>query len=157
MRLGSVVGVVLVGKFQSTHPHGVRHCQTGNTQSAVWFQSTHPHGVRHHDIPCPRGCDGFNPRTRMGCDLTRAFPGSTGIVSIHAPAWGATALLFLGYLHDIVSIHAPAWGATTICRRILRPSGVSIHAPAWGATHNEIPASDHASVSIHAPAWGATL
>ena len=35
----------------------------------------------------------------------------------------------------VVSIHAPAWGATprmTPFAEILR---VSIHAPAWGATH----------------------
>ena len=34
------------------------------------------------------------------------------VVSIHAPAWGATE--FAAYIDPIVivSIHAPAWGAT---------------------------------------------
>ncbi len=80
------------------------------------------------------------------------------MVSIHAPAWGATmgnpkpagATLF-------VSIHAPAWGATAFAiayspdpfgfnprsrvgSDILRSKPVlkrevSIHAPAWGATY----------------------
>jgi len=58
---------------------------------AIKFQSTRPRGAR--------------PRERCDCDTDR-------IVSIHAPAWGATFttrdLLDL-YL---VSIHAPAWGAT---------------------------------------------
>ena len=73
---------------------------------------------------------------------------------------------------EIISIHAPAWGAT-------RAPGISIHAPAWGATRcsfcNQHPCvkfqSTHPhgvrlfqhqqqaldqTISIHAPAWGAT-
>ena len=34
----------------------------------------------------------FNPRTRMGCDLLRADVVKGEIISIHAPAWGATQL-----------------------------------------------------------------
>ena len=34
-------------------------------------------------------------------------------VSIHAPAWGATACPFVFTFVKNVSIHAPAWGATT--------------------------------------------
>ncbi len=34
----------------------------------------------------------------------------------------------------LVSIHAPAWGATEGVRFLFPPKGVSIHAPAWGAT-----------------------
>ena len=38
--------------------------------------------------------------------------------------------------HGIVSIHAPAWGATVQGQGRRRPTvSVSIHAPAWGATH----------------------
>ncbi len=36
--------------------------------------------------------------------------------------------------HSLVSIHAPAWGATDIGGEIGRINKVSIHAPAWGAT-----------------------
>ena len=32
----------------------------------------------------------FNPRTRVGCDIKGALVATAGIVSIHAPAWGAT-------------------------------------------------------------------
>ena len=56
------------------------------------FQSTHPHGVRQ---------------------ALREYDVFEAIVSIHAPAWGAT----VGErgkeaVMPLVSIHAPAWGAT---------------------------------------------
>ena len=55
---------------------------------------------------------GFNPRTRMGCDLAYSFNLLVITVSIHAPAWGATPDL-RELQNDVrVSIHAPAWGAT---------------------------------------------
>ena len=80
-----------ISAFQSTHPHGVRHLTIKEQMYAHWFQSTHPHGVRlahflgyvnsrYVSIHAPaRGatlsaslCDckrnGFNPRTRTGCD-----------------------------------------------------------------------------------------
>ena len=40
----------------------------------------------------------------------------------------------LRMLDLIVSIHAPAWGATTAAAAVLLRLSVSIHAPAWGAT-----------------------
>src|SRR5690606_40895656 len=50
----------------------------------------------------PRGA---RPDQRPHC-------GQEVIVSIHAPAWGATADRCSGSLSRYVSIHAPAWGAT---------------------------------------------
>ena len=32
--------------FQSTHPRGVRHSYTIQSNKIIWFQSTHPRGVR---------------------------------------------------------------------------------------------------------------
>ena len=33
----------------------------------------------------------FNPRTRVGCDLVKiGLPIILSVISIHAPAWGAT-------------------------------------------------------------------
>ena len=124
------------------------------------FQSTRPRGARRRastirstTITC------FNPRARVGRDaLLPPNPRWAFMVSIHAPAWGATgdgrpffnpltgfnprARVGRDYLdkktgttRHVVSIHAPAWGAT------VNPSSrpfivtVSIHAPAWGATH----------------------
>ena len=59
-------------------------------------------------------------------------------------------------LYHVVSIHAPAWGATHVKPFHLFPWLVSIHAPAWGATPGRFHGGDRHHVSIHAPAWGAT-
>ncbi|MHB9293879.1 hypothetical protein Holit_02998 [Hollandina sp. SP2] len=67
---------------------GVRYTGEANRK----FQSTHPRGVRHsdfRDFSLETGC--FNPRTRVGCDAeTIEQRIDLLIVSIHAPAWGAT-------------------------------------------------------------------
>ena len=100
------------------------------------------------------------------------------MVSIHAPAWGATHDTKSPHLTDWfqstlphgerpqnvitiykahpVSIHAPAWGATMRMMWALRSYYVSIHAPAWGATSYHEQRQQLLAVSIHAPAWGAT-
>ena len=101
-------------RFQSTHPRGVRRDVYRLIMRSNLFQSTHPRGVRRH----------------AAFGKLIAF-----VVSIHAPAWGATSLwtasrvsgsMFQsthprGVRHDrsdaalqkrLVSIHAPAWGAT---------------------------------------------
>ena len=116
---------------------GATSAQARAARAGFWFQSTHPRGVRRCiSSPSPRTTGSFNPRTRVGCDrvgmtalgwvfmfqsthprgvrlLHGCFAAHAGLVSIHAPAWGATPAVYgiLGpYLR--VSIHAPAWGAT---------------------------------------------
>ena len=101
------------------------------------------------------------------------------VVSIRAPAWGATntafmpsptcrfqfalphgeRLLFHDYKvkHFFVSIRAPAWGATLAAGHAMAWRDVSIRAPAWGATQQTTANTAQAEVSIRAPAWGATL
>ena len=143
----------------------------------------------------------FNPRTRMGCDSLAAFssaltslfqsthphgvrppapitPRAVSMISIHAPAWGATRPAGSVAADYMISIHAPAWGATRFPCPRSRASTISIHAPAWGATRDLLadfmiisyfnprtrmgcdPAILNclliSSISIHAPAWGAT-
>ena len=125
---------------------------------SVQFQSTHPRGVRPQLAAKMRQLE---------------------IVSIHAPAWGATSTAMppnaartcfnprtrVGCDHhrdgrkaapERVSIHAPAWGATLL--EVVRRGAavVSIHAPAWGATLGQHLTGQPLPVSIHAPAWGAT-
>ena len=56
------------------------------------------------------------------------------LVSIHAPAWGATNRNIADDAEPLVSIHAPAWGATDLKSQWYITKKVSIHAPAWGAT-----------------------
>ena len=144
------------------------------------FQSTLPRGERHEKTQIFPIANGFNPRSRVGSDLTKnsvrhwqlMFQSTPPrgerhaksivsplpeTVSIHAPAWGATDVLYRSYVHLLVSIHAPAWGATERPLTDSEAQGVSIHAPAWGATPRRSCLSRRAIVSIHAPAWGATL
>jgi len=103
----------------------------------------------------------------------------SSLVSIHAPARGATTFLTRQDDRHLVSIHAPARGATsylTGCQDWVgsfnprtregcdlgtaadfpdHPT-VSIHAPARGATKMISLETAKALVSIHAPARGAT-
>src|SRR5256885_959195 len=78
------------------------------------------------------------------------------VVSIHAPAKGATSLWGMKQPADTVSIHAPAKGATSRGSMPLLPRRVSIHAPAKRATVRRELISALELVSIHAPAKGAT-
>ena len=77
------------------------------------FQSTHPHGVRRYGKTQPR----------------------KGVVSIHAPAWGATDLTIKEQMmaHWFQSTH-PHGVRLDLYGRNLISENVSIHAPAWGAT-----------------------
>ena len=77
------------------------------------FQSTRPRGARRESpLRSPRLL-GFNPRARVGRDGRGGLPGKgPSLVSIHAPAWGATGFSGKFRVGWRVSIHAPAWGAT---------------------------------------------
>ena len=121
------------------------------------FQSTHPHGVR--------------------LDYSSKVYG-TFVVSIHAPAWGATSSIIHLFGHLFVSIHAPAWGAThlkTLSQlksvfQSTHPHGVRLSSILSNLTkmsfnprtrmgcdvRNGKKWAFATSVSIHAPAWGAT-
>ena len=145
------------GSFNPRTRVGCDRCWKMICPIAGMFQSTHPRGVRHL---CQHG----------GC--------FQAVVSIHAPAWGATPMLGAsansamfqsthprgvrpgrcgrGRGTGLVSIHAPAWGATHAQSSQPFIPPVSIHAPAWGATQELVKTPLQRGVSIHAPAWGAT-
>ena len=124
----------------------------------VLFQSTLPRGERHV-VPCNLIFD--------------------QIISIHAPARGATHPLFQIPLWLFISIHAPARGATQKQLDEREQIRISIHAPARGATmlfpvilfsirlfQSTLPRGERqyklteydkeGAISIHAPARGAT-
>ena len=63
--------------FQSTHPRGVRPQGKLFDLYLSKFQSTHPRGVRpaRHCSCCVEQMS-FNPRTRVGCDISKAFDGA---------------------------------------------------------------------------------
>ena len=75
------------------------------------FQSTHPHGVRRVVLNAHTIYEGFNPRTRMGCDVevTEGW-GENKFQSTHPH--GVRRSITIDVHAICVSIHAPAWGAT---------------------------------------------
>ena len=105
---------VTMAVFQSTHPHGVRLYEQSVIVDYSSFQSTHPHGVRLN---------------QMGVKT------AAGLVSIHAPTWGATLSGDCVYKQSqFQSTHPHGVRRADIgfhCHSVR----VSIHAPTWGATH----------------------
>ena len=61
-----------------------------------------------------------------------------------------------GFPLCVISIHAPAKGATLHDSRMVQRSVISIHAPAKGATGGRVRKGVRRGISIHAPAKGAT-
>ena len=127
--------VVMLPRFQSTHPSGVRQSFHIPLWAAASFQSTHPSGVRR-----PTACNActtakyFNPRTPVGCDDRGRNHHPNSQISIHAPQWGATHGGCGLCQQQRISIHAPQWGATGRFRFHADRDAISIHAPQWGAT-----------------------
>ena len=143
--------------FQSTHPRGVRQSQWDLYLMTVTFQSTHPRGVRPLAPGVRRGCRVFQSTHPRGV----------------RPVWGGCQRPA-----PVVSIHAPAGGAT-------KPGDAPVDCPGFQSTHprgvrlnltgvkwlgNEFQSTHPrgvrpvrylnpgrlGEVSIHAPAGGAT-
>ncbi len=146
--------------FQSTRPCGARLRVLPFLKGQKMFQSTRPCGARQAtyksstekdvSIHAPvwgatNGCeisratDGFNPRARVGRDVTFATLRLTGRGFNPRARVGRDGRNRERIRGQFVSIHAPVWGATAIICRIRRCKRVSIHAPVWGATQDEEP------------------
>ena len=168
-----------VTKFQSTHPRGVRQAlrrqvfgpEKVSIHAPAWG-ATLLARVQH------QGHCGFNPRTRVGCDWSVARPWACGAGFNPRTRVGCDLETLQREGFAEVSIHAPAWGATAAAVTMMRPSAFqSTHprgvrqgpfcgqgrAVVFQSTHprgvrhrekRQLPAST--GVSIHAPAWGAT-
>ena len=80
------------GIFQSTHPRGVRHWTMNLLSPRKAFNPRTRVGCDCIGQRVMRGRNPFNPRTRVGCDVDRLGQRTLHGLSIHAPAWGATAL-----------------------------------------------------------------
>ncbi len=105
------------------------------TYALAWFQSTLPRGERRN----------FN-QTKGGPYQFQST----------LPRGERQRCCFLNVRARLVSIHAPARGATRAARRFAPYRNVSIHAPARGATSPAQDCEHRRDVSIHAPARGAT-
>ncbi len=81
----------------------------------------------------------FNPRSRVGSDSGPIANLPTHAISIHAPAWGATAVWRIGKLRIKFQSTLPRGERLTCLKRTNANAGISIHAPAWGATLTQRP------------------
>ena len=167
--------------FQSTRPRGARPSTPFVQLSSKRFQSTRPRGARR-----PAYCryqlmlipfQSTRPRGARRWRKLGIVP--EPIVSIHAPAWGATWITYPNAISAEFQSTRPrgarparpkTHGLKSVLFQSTRPRGarhdlihsflpcntVSIHAPAWGATFQGRGDDNLDAVSIHAPAWGAT-
>ena len=144
--------------FQSTHPHGVRPYGLSGSATGAIFQSTHPHGVRQRgESDMITGWGTFQSTHPHGVRPGLGGPRDTvGVISIHAPARGATRIggarakcgrFQSTHPHGVRRGHLTAFGGLSL---------ISIHAPARSATVCEIPVHRLWPISIHAPARSAT-
>ena len=93
-RLPSCLRIISSIRFQSTPPRGGRHAAYAQVVPFLKFQSTPPRGGR----PARRYADAtikelFQSTPPRGGRPGRCRWAAPGIVSIHAPAWGATLVI----------------------------------------------------------------
>jgi len=122
----------------------------------VQFQFTRPRGARRGPAHRAACASRFNSRARVGRDWLEPAALIHDVVSIHAPAWGATRRALAARAGDRVSIHAPAWGATRARDARTRSDGCFNSRAREGRDSCLLVSGFQSSVSIHAPAWGAT-
>ena len=92
---------------------GATPCRYRRSAVHAGFQSTLPRRERRRSGAgnCQRW--DFNPRSREGSDdKVREAGKCDELISIHAPAKGATEHVFPFFIAVYISIHAPAKGAT---------------------------------------------
>ena len=96
------------------------------------FQSALPRGERHILDCNTNALRNFNPRSREGSDHKYKLLTAVIVISIRAPARGATAYGFYRSCDYTISIRAPARGATCHNRYDAKHRAISIRAPARG-------------------------
>src|SRR5699024_10237 len=98
----------------------------------------------------------FNPRSREGSDGTALLSRYSLVISIHAPARGATIYPKRFILNTGISIHAPARGATDMSYDIMDSTKFQSTLPRGERLSTLGSLTGYAVISIHAPARGAT-
>ena len=126
--------VRLWSQFQFTRPRGARLRKDVRLLRKGGFNSRARVGRDLTSSSALRRCSSFNSRARVGRDNTpRRLRRSGGCFNSRARV-GRDLWVGVLAVSRKVSIHAPAWGATAAGLGIAGKLGVSIHAPAWGAT-----------------------
>ena len=165
--------------FQFALPRGERHIVFQDFAKKSRFNSRSRVGSDYQLRQVAWQIAGFNSRSRVGSDLFLHRTGDDRIVSIRAPAWGATRIRRSCGCAPKFQFALPRgerpsfFSVVSICdafqfalpRGERRAGGsavpadhyVSIRAPAWGATHLSNRRINSHNVSIRAPARGATL
>ncbi len=176
-RLGALDGA-LGDEFQSTRPQGARLRQSSAMIFVVCFNPRARKGRDRRTMQLRPMCCSFNPRARKGRDRRAVGRGHRQLVSIHAPARGATEISLDDVYPDEFQSTRPQGARPALAakraagskcfnprarkgrdqggRRGREAHGVSIHAPARGATGHGRGHGPVQVVSIHAPARGAT-
>ena len=164
--------------FQSTPPRGGRLNGRAVQRICEKFQSTPPRGGRRTSRAISGCCINFNPRPRVGGDEYCIGDVVTEMISIHAPAWGAT---FACPLHCLIAgfqSTPPRGGRPPGCKSarhcwnfnprprvggdspVLTALSLFSHfnpRPRVGGDCFLASSAPDQRISIHAPAWGATL
>ncbi len=128
------IPLLVDGAFQSTPPRGGR--LAWRVRPGLWFR--------------------FNPRPRVGGDARVRVHRCRHIVSIHAPAWGAT-VSYRYYFSVTWFQSTPPRGGRPTSRMTRATCGQFQSTPPRGGRRHCARHRQHVrGVSIHAPAWGAT-
>ena len=121
--------------FNSRAREGRDYGEKNSLFPFMGFQFTRPRGARRTLSACPAAARRFNSRAREGRDrLARVVNSTIRTFQFTRPRGARLVRRLRAEAGDVVSIHAPARGATGISSFIFHARKVSIHAPARGAT-----------------------
>ena len=108
-----------------------------------------------------QGCgavrDYFNPRPRVGGDVRLSACPARSSDFNPRPRVGGDHASIENFFVILISIHAPAWGATRASRRTALPDCHFNPRPRVGGDEYGVVKHAGRNISIHAPAWGATM
>ena len=141
--------------FQSTRPQGARPHLPLAISSRCIFQSTRPQGARRYDPYTELGIRNFNPRARKGRDYFGKPISEWIVISIHAPARGATPPEDLNTLEALFQSTRPQ-GARHFLMIFSRRKCYFNPRARKGRDRIADQKEKFAKISIHAPARGAT-
>ena len=146
------------GRFQSTHPRGVRRKQGRQRHEPVDVSIHAPTwGATKAAIRSICSTGGFNPRTHVGCDRRKVCHGNMPYPFQSTHPRGVRHQLFCFYRNFLTRFNPRTHvGCDAVEHGHKQCVGVSIHAPTWGATPTLTARLEILRVSIHAPTWGAT-
>ena len=108
------------------------------TGTNLLFQSTLPRRERRHIDHIKGVTEDFNPRSREGSDWYKCSKCGGKLISIHAPAKGATYVIRRYFFQPLFQSTLPRRERQRIRYTGFKVLPISIHAPAKGATFGGI-------------------